>query len=195
MTLCKIYQTKSYMSSKTNVQEFDSTSAVNRSDAGHLLRLLDVNEHTSTSWPAADVGAMFQHQLSASLDFDLSGEVMHGATTVAALKDLPVAEKSGITTFGKLFAHLTPPISLLKLSKDFFKRTAKMHPKDSAEHQVAYMCYLLSVIVARLRHGKRITNLSDSGFLKGQEWALQQAWVEKSIREVLVDARPIFGKN
>ncbi len=113
------------MNAKTDVHEFDSTSAVNRSDAGRLLRLLDVNEHTSTSWPMADVGAMFQHQLSASLDFDLSGEVVHGATTVAALKDLPVAGHAGITTFGTLFLHNEPPMSLLKLSKDFFKRTAK----------------------------------------------------------------------
>jgi hypothetical protein len=173
------------MSTKTNVHEFDSTSAVQNSDAGHLLRLLDVSEQTSTRWSSADAEAMFQHQLLASLDFDLSGEAAHGATTVAALKDLPGAEKAGITTFGKLFTHLTPPISLLKLSKDFFKRTAKMHPKDSAEHQVAYLYYLLSVVVARLRHGKRITDLSDLELLKGVEWASKQTWVDDQSRNLL----------
>lgn len=183
------------MSSKTSVHEFDSTSAVNGSDAARLLRLLDVNENTSINWQWADVEAMFQHQLSAPLDFDLSGEVAHGATTVAALKELTVAGHAGIKTFGTLFLHDEPPVGLLKLSKDFFKRTAKAHPKDSDEHQVAYMCYLLSVIVARLRQRKRLTNLKDSEFLPGIEWALKQDWAGKTIHKVLSEARPVFGKN
>jgi len=183
------------MSSKTSVHEFDSTSAVNNCAAARLLRLLDVNESTSIYWQWADVGAMFQHQLSAPLDFDLSGEVAHGATTVAALKELPTARHAGIKTFGTLFLHNEPPVGLLKLSKDFFKRTAKAHPKDSPEHQVAYLCYLLSVIVARLRQGKRITNLKDSEFLSGIAWALKQNWAGKTIHKVFSEAQPVFAER
>jgi len=101
-------------------------------------------------------------------------------------------DQSGNATFGELFLHAKPPIGLLKLAKDFFKRTAKRHSKDSAEHQVAYVCYLLSVIAARLRHGKQISTLGDSELLPGLDWALQHAWVEKPMRKVLMDARKGF---
>ena len=183
------------MKAKAKVHEFDSTSAVFAGDAAQLLGLIDVNETTPSTWRLEDLEAMFRHQMSAPLDFDLSAEAFLGSATMEALNELPEVDKSGTATFGRLFLHPKPPIGLLKLSKDFFKRTAKLHPKDSAEHQVAYLCYLLSVIAARLRHGKRITTLGDSELLTGLDWALKQAWVEKPILKVLVDARKGFGNS
>jgi hypothetical protein len=171
------------------------TAAVHESDAEQLLQLIGVNEKTATRWAEADAAAMFRHQMTAALDFDLSAAALAGTTTAAALSDLPQAAAAGIATFGELFLHPAPPLGLLHLSKDFFKRTAGAEPKDSAEHQVAYLGYLLSVAVARLRHGKRITNLRDSEFLQGLDWAQKQKWVEKPILKLLVDTRSLLAKK
>lgn len=178
---------------KTNVREFDSTSAVNASDAAHLLGLIGINETTPSTWQREDMAAIFRHQMSAPLDFDLSGEVVLGTATIAALHDLPNANQSGIATFGDLFRHPQPPLGPLKLCKSFFKRTVGLQPKDSPEHQVAYQCYLLTLAVARLRHGQRITNLSDKEFLKGLNWALKQHWVDNAIRTILLEAWSVFS--
>ena len=170
----------------------DITSAIASSDAGQLLRLIGLDEATATGWALADAASIFNHQMNAPLDFDLSAEALQGTTTISAFKELPVAQKSGIKTFGQLFQHPSPPIEVLKLAKDFFKRMVGGYSKNSAEYQVAYVSYVLSVAVARIRHEKRITNLSDANLLKGLDWALSQAWVETSIRKVLDQARRKF---
>ena len=174
----------------------DITSAIASSDAGQLLRLIGLDEATKSGWAVVDAASIFHHQMNAPLDFDLSGETRPGNTTLSALKELSAAQTLGIKTFGQLFRHPSPPIEILKLAKDFFKRMAGVHPKDSAEYQVAYACYVLSVTVVRIKHEKRITNLSDASLLKGLDWTLRQAWVETSIRQVLDQARrnfPLLG--
>jgi hypothetical protein len=170
----------------------DITSAIAGSDASHLLRVIGLDEGTATGWALADIASIFRHQMNAPLDFDLSAEALQGATTVAALKQLPAARALGIGNFRELFLHKTPPVAVLKLAKDFFKRMVGLHPKDSAEYQIAYMGYVISVTVARLRHDKRITNLSDANLLKGLDWALGQAWVDASMRKLLNEGRRNF---
>jgi len=170
----------------------DITSAIAGSDANQLLRLIGLDETTASGWELADAASLFHHQMNAALDFELSGVVLQGATTVAALKELPAATSLGISNFRQLFLHSTPPVGALKLAKDFFKRLVGLHPKNSAEYQIAYMGYVICVTVARLRHDKRITNLSDANLLKGLDWALGQAWVDASMRKMLNQARRDF---
>ena len=185
-----IWKTNSYMNARANMHKNDLTSAVYDSDAQRLLQIIGVNENTATEWALTDIASIFRHQMNAPLDFDLSAEGPQGATAGST----PIeGDNRGITTFGELFRHPAPPIELLKLSKGFFKRIVATHPKNSAEHQVAYVSYLLSVILARRCHGKRISDLKDSTLITGLDWALTQTWVEKSIHKVLRDARPTFG--
>jgi len=171
------------------MQDFDTTTALSNSGASNLLRLIELDERTPTEWLSADMGPMFQHQLAAVLDFDLSGEAILSPTTIAALDDLPTAKECGVETFGQLFLHPKPPIGLLKLCKGFFKRMAGEHSKDSPEHQVAYLCYLLSAVVASVQHGKRITSLGNSELLRGIGWGLEQPWVEAPIKKLLLEAQ------
>ncbi len=173
------------MNMRTRSVAFDSSQVVQSSQAEGLLRLIELDEGTATSWPAADTAGMFQHQLEAPLDFDLSVEGAPGLTTVAAFSELLQAQKTGIRTFADLFRHASPPLAVLKVSKDFFKRAARVHPQGSAEHQVAHACYLLSVVAARVHLGKRITNFSDAELRHNLKWALRQEWVGKPMRGLL----------
>jgi len=176
------------MNLRTKVPAFDSSTAVHASPAAGLLRLLELDEHTPTNWPRADAAAMFQHQLAAPLELDLSGENAPGSTTVEALAELPRARRAGIRTFADLFSHAAPPLAVLKVAKDFFKRAARSQPRDSAEHRVAHACYLLSVVTARRRLDKRITNLSDTELRHNIHWALRQEWLGQAIHTLLRDA-------
>lgn len=171
------------------MQDFDTTTALSNSGAGNLLRLIELDDNTRTDWQPADQGPMLTHQLNASLDFDLSGEAILSPTVIAALDDLPTAKDCGIETFGQLFLHPKPPIGLLKMCKGFFKRIAGLHAKDSSEHQVAYLCYLLSAVVANIRHGKKISSLNDAELLQAIGWGLKQSWVEASITKLLLEAQ------
>lgn len=171
------------------MQDFDSTTVVSKSGASNLLRLIELDETTRSEWQAADLAPMLTHQLNAALDFDLSGEAILSPTVIAALDDLPTAKDCGIETFGQLFLHPKPSIGLLKICKGFFKRIAGLHAKESPEHQVAYLCYLLSAVVANIRHGKKISSLKDTELLQAIGWGLKQSWVEASIRELLLEAQ------
>jgi hypothetical protein len=53
---------------------------------------------------------------------------------------------------------------------------------------VAHACYLLSVVAARFRLDKRITNLSDAELRHNVKWALQQEWLDKAARGLLKEA-------
>lgn len=170
---------------RTKVPDFDSSAVVHHSPAIGLLRLIELDEHTATAWSPADAAGMFRHQLAAPLEFDLSVEDAPGLTTVAALSELPHARQAGIRTFADLFRHASPPLAVLKVAKDFFKRAARTHPRDSAEQQVAHACYLLSVLVARLRLGKRITHLSDAELRHNLKWALRQEWLGDEMQALL----------
>jgi hypothetical protein len=77
---------------------------------------------------------------------------------------------------------------LLKLAKDFFKRQAGRGSERRPVEQVAYLMYLLSILVARIRLGKAITKLTDSELLQACEWGARQAWVHQEMRELLCQA-------
>ena len=99
------------------------------------------------------------------------------------------AAAAGIKTFEELFHHGQPPLGLLKRTKEFFKAMASRAQKDSPEHRLAYVLYLLSIAVARIRLGEKITNLTDEELLECIEWAEKQAWLDERTRELLVATR------
>lgn len=170
---------------KTKSAQFNSVAAVYRSDPAGLLRLLELDEHTPTNWPTTDLAGMFQHQLSAPLEFDLSHEPSPGQTTLDMRSELQQARRAGIRTFEDLLKHPLPPLGVLKLAKAFFKQSGNALRRNSAEQRVAYACYLLSVTVARVRLEKRITNLRDAELRHNIKWALNQAWLGDWAAELL----------
>src|SRR5881628_631982 len=132
--------------------KFDSTKAVFSSDATKLAKLLHLNASTPDNWEAADLPAMFRHQLSAPLNFDLRTMAKTEPEAKTLDKTLTRSATERIRSFRDLLFHRKPPLELLTLSKEFFKLRTRACEKSSPEWQVAYLFYLLSVIVAKDRY-------------------------------------------
>jgi hypothetical protein len=91
-----------------------------------------------------------------------------------------------------LFRSSTPPLELLKLSKKFFKSKVPDASSGNPEQKLAYLFYVLSIVVAKVRNGARISNLTEGQLLKAIESMLKRPWVDNEIRDWL--AQKLFGK-
>ncbi len=164
--------------------EFNSLEAVVRSSTGQLAKIMNLDEGTPDAWSEEDVAAMLRHQLAAPLEFDLSSVEMEDAEARRRDKTLTGAAKKRIESFGDLLFHREPPMELLKLAKEFFKKRLKECKEGSPEFNVAYLCYLLSVLAAGT-NGPAISALAPGELLKGIEWALQQPWADDKTKCLL----------
>jgi hypothetical protein len=55
--------------------------------------------------------------------------------------------------------------------------------------EVNLVLYFAAAAVAWLRHGERITHLSDWELCDGLQWAVEQPWIDESTRDVLTQGR------
>ena len=102
---------------------------------------------------------------------------------------LESASGSEIKTFGALFQSPLPPMDLLRLSQRFFKRNVARCSKASPEQRIAYLFYLLCIVVARVRRGVKTSRLPDADLLESIKTMMAFAWVEDPIRALLAEAR------
>jgi hypothetical protein len=165
----------------------DSSQAAFKSSAEQLAKIMNWDEATPDMWNEQDLAAMLRHQMSAPLDFDLNTTVMKPARAEARNKTLTGAAKQRIKSFEELLFHHEPPQELLRLSKDFFKRRIKDCRRDSAEWQVAYLFYLLSILAVGTRTD-RLSNLAPADLCRATQWALGQNWVDRRTKALLSQA-------
>lgn len=168
---------------------FDSLQAVFKSRAEQLSRIMNLDETTDDAWAEADLPAMLRHQMSAPLDFDLSSMELSQSEETTREKTLSAAAASRIRSFQDLFEHPAPPLALLNWAKDFFKQQAGASARRRPEQEVAYLLYLLSILIPRVRLGTRITTLTDADLLKGMKWAASRKWLDPKTKEMCVLAQ------
>ena len=161
---------------------FDSSEAVFQSSTEQLAKIMNLDEATPDAWSEEDMPAMLRHQLAAPLEFDLSSVEMKGAEAKKRDRTLTGAAKERIKSFEDLLFHREPPLALLRLSKEFFKRRLQECKKDSPEWNVAYLFYLLSILAAR-DHASKISSLMSSELRKGMKWALERRWINEKTRQ------------
>jgi hypothetical protein len=166
--------------------DFDSSEAVFRSDARQLSKIMNLDD-LPNAWIEQDLPAMLRHQLSTPLDFDLSSVEVKGAEAKAREKTLTGAAKERIKSFVDLLFHPEPPLELLKLSKEFFKKRTQDCKKESPEWKVAYLFYLISILAAGI-HAPKISALTQDDLIKGVKWALDQKWMNEITRAVFAKA-------
>ena len=154
-----------------------------------LAQLMAVDGGDQGLWQPEELAAMLQHQLSAPLEFDFS---YLGREATQRLELLCSAQGPPIATFGDLLHHPSPPVELLAMTKEFAKacrtRSDRLLPGE-----IAALLYLLSIVVARTRCGRRITKLEDDALRHSLDWALQQPWVDQSTRALLHEGGQILG--
>jgi hypothetical protein len=140
-------------------------------------------------WQPEELEAMLQHQLSAPLEFDFS---YLGREATRRLDVLGSSQGPPIATFHDLLHHRSPPVKLLEITKEFAK-ACRTRSDRLLPNEIAAMLYLLSIVVARTRCGRRITKLEDDALRHSLDWALKQPWVDESTRELLREGDRVIG--
>jgi len=168
--------------------KFNPSTAVSDCSSSRLLHLINLNESNSDEWQPDDMVAMLDHQYRAPLAFDLSAVETGRREAKARDQSLTQGAAARIKTFEDLFFHPEPPLPLLKLTKEFFKQRTQTHKKDSAEWQLAYLFYLLSILVSRMR-GANISALSAGELVDAIKWGSSRGWVDEKTKALLVSAR------
>jgi hypothetical protein len=146
---------------------------------GRLAALFTLDESGRDVWQPEELLHILAHQLSSPLVFD-------GSRLAAATEGEP------LVSFRDLFRHPSPPLELLRLTKDFAKGSDE-RTEDPLPPEVATVLYYGAIAVALVRHGARISSLDDARLRDGIAWALDQPWVDPATTRVFVDAAIALG--
>lgn len=136
-------------------------------------------------WTAEELGAILQHQLDASLEFDLSRLEQDPARGAAAVTQF---RGGAIHTFRQLLNHPQPPVELLELTRRFAKN-CRSQPDGPVPDEVATVLYLAAIVSARLKCGRMISRLDETALKHALDWALEQPWLDPGVGELLGRAR------
>jgi hypothetical protein len=148
-----------------------------------LARLLEPEDEHRGRWGARDLADVLRHQMQAPLLFGAGG----GGSDVEA--DDAAGEFLGpLRNFGDLFSHPRPPLSVLRLTKEFGKAD-DWGDGGVMPTEVGTVLYYAAIVVALLRHGERISRLTDAQLLQGINWALRQPWLDESTRKLFAEGR------
>jgi hypothetical protein len=116
-----------------------------RSDPERLARVFAVTLDDHPTYRREELGPILQHQLSATIEFDL-GSLDPGSQRLLRAA-AACSEPGGIRTFRDLFFHDHPPTQLLQLTKDFAKNHLN-HPDSPLPPEIAVILYYASIIAA-----------------------------------------------
>jgi hypothetical protein len=155
-----------------------------------LATFFETRDDPARVWRPEELQAIYRHQMSAALQFDLGAEDPALGPKVKALAD---AQGLLLKSFQDLLYHPNPPLELLKLTKDFAKRHQE-RPDSPLPREIATVLYFASIAVAMLRCGQRITTLGDAALRKGFEWVLARPWVDERARELMRDGIKALGQ-
>jgi hypothetical protein len=155
----------------------DSSGAPRR-----LARLFGLDERGRHLWQADELSHILAHQLSTPLFFDTSRLT---AVTVGG---------QSLRSFGDLFRHPSPPLDLLRLTKEFAKASDD-RVEDPLPPEIATVLYYGVIAVALVRHGQRISSLDDGRLREGIEWVLGQPWVDSETRRVFAEAAGVLREG
>ena len=166
------------------MSESDSSAAVLKGRAKSLAALMETGAEHARLWGPDELAAIFRHQMSAPVLVDLGG--FDPGTTVR-LKTLSEAQGLLLKSFSDLFHHPSPPIELLKLTKEFAKANMD-HPESGLPTEIVSVLYYVSIAAALVRLDTRISRLKDADFRRGLLWAKDQTWIDEETKGLLLKA-------
>lgn len=158
-----------------------SLTDVMESDPGRLGQfLMAAVDGGEGEWRSHELGAILRHQLSAPILFDCCET---DAPTPQFGHPQPEPGQEVPQSFRELFHHPSPPLRLLRLTKDFAKKNWD-HPESALPRDVTVVLYYLSIVAALVRHGQSITKLDNEALRTGISWVIDQPWVDQSTKEL-----------
>jgi hypothetical protein len=168
----------------------------------NLARLFSLDERSDALWTPEEIGAIWQHQLSACIQSELSPETpasplashpkdQHAGKDAVAPRSAPLSHSPQPKTFGELFAEPNPSLELLKQTKNLAKRMVK-DATDKQFKDVAAALYYASYAAGLVRDQKRLGGLGDEDLKRGFKWLLAQTWLDESTHNLIAQAKELL---
>ncbi|MGO9244682.1 MAG: hypothetical protein ACLPT4_05150 [Verrucomicrobiia bacterium] len=173
------------------MSELDSSEAVFKSRPKRLAALMGAGAEGARLWLPEELAAVFRHQMQAPVLLDLGG---FDPGTAVRLKTLSEAQGLILKSFSDLFHHPSPPLELLRLTKDFAKANLD-HSESGLPSEIVSVLYYTSIAVALVRLDTRISQLKDADLRRGLLWARDQAWVDEKTKALLIEATEKIPKE
>lgn len=151
----------------------------------HLLRMSDGD---APLWSERELAAIFRHQMSAPVGFDLSALPGTRANTVAFAA---AAQGLVLKSFADLLHHPHPPVQLLSLTKEFAK-AHRNQPDNPLPREVSTLLYFASIAAALVRCRVRITTLDADELTKSFRWGAGLDWIDENTRRLFNEALAIL---
>jgi len=166
------------------MSELDSSEAVFKSRPKSLAALLETGSEKARLWATDELAAIFRHQMATPVFVDLGG---FDPGTAVRPKTLSEAQGLLLKSFSDLFHHPSPPVELLKLTKEFAKADMN-HPGSGLPTEIVNVLYYTSIAAALVRFDIRISQLKDADLRHGLLWAKDQAWIDEETKGLLLKA-------
>ncbi|RJQ63189.1 MAG: hypothetical protein C4530_03860 [Desulfobacteraceae bacterium] len=157
----------------------------------HILGvLMDPSRPDASPWSPGDFRAILEHQLATPLLSELERFADIASCSPEGILSLLADCGCSRHTFGDLLNLVAPPISVLKLLKDYAK--ASLTGKGDLPEEVARVLYIV-VILQGLKIGSRAISSLDDAIIKREARRCQTfGWLPENIRELL---RYSIGSN
>jgi len=167
------------------MDDSDSTQTIFMSGPASLARILAQDQPDTALWAEQEMRAMWQHQMRAPIEADL-GNVQSPDSNTAGKS--PQATTFKGHSFRDLLHDSSPPLALLKMTKDFAKRTLK-EADDSQLKEIAAALYYASYAAGMTRCGQRLGGMAQDELSRGFDWALGRVWLDEPTKTLIAEAR------
>jgi hypothetical protein len=147
-----------------------------------LAELIEPEVEPRRVWLAHELGEVLAHELSMPLRLELGELPPDGEDAVTA-----AAAAAGRLAIGGLLHHPDPPLELLVRLKRFAK-AAGGDPQGHLPEDVAGVLYAMAIAAALVRHGRRITSMTDRALGDYLAWAAGRRWLDGPGRQLLSEA-------
>lgn len=150
------------------------SSSFQKFDPARLAKLLDLDTHVEPVGGKDDFSAILAHQLNSALVDELD------PSNPGRVRELASAATPPVVTFGDLLNHPHPPADLLRLVKNFARKSGE-RSGGHLPHDVVSALYFGSIAVAIARANVRISELDLPAIQKGVAWADNSPWIQQTM--------------
>ena len=169
----------------------DSTQTIFLSGPAGLARVLAQDQPDATLWAQQEMQAMWEHQMLAPIETDLDIAKPPDSSHVS-----DSVEAAGFV--GKSFRYLlensNAPLALLKLTKDFAKRTFK-EAEDSQLKEIAAALYYASYAAGLTHCNQRLGGMETLELRGGFDWAIGRSWLDEQTKKLLSEGRKLLNQS
>ena len=155
-----------------------------------LAKILSVDDSTQDLWRTDDLGAIYRHQLAATICIDFASA---GSRLGRKLDESKLDPRVFQQTFSEALFGSQPNMELLQLIKVFAKEK-RSDPNSPLPKPVALVLYF-GAIAAMTLCGETISKLSSSEQRDGIEWGIDLPWIDNAMRELLKEGIAYYDSH